>query len=334
MTADFSRRLPFLRDVKADQQLIVFLLFVALSLAFSLTLPAFFNVGNLVTLLRTVSVLGILSLGMAVVVIGRGIDLSMIACLTVPTSIVLALSGHGYGLGVSLLGGFGMAALVGVLNGLLVAYAEIPSLFATLAVGIGLAGIGQSGLFDYEIVPWPKSLDVIGWLGRGAYFGIPYSVFAFAIAAVVLGVFMRLTRFGVFIYAIGDNPSAARVSGVSVRPVMVLQYVISALVSVFAGLVLASSANNMDTRIFNLTWIYDVILVVVLGGIGLSGGRGGALSVVVGTLLMGTIINGMTIMNISYEAQSLIRGVVLLAAIALDSVINPRNEETAQQGDI
>lgn len=334
MTADFFRRLPFLRGVKTDQQLIVFLLFVALFLVFSLALPAFFSVGNLVTLLRTVSVLGILSLGMAVVVIGRGIDLSMIACLTVPTSIVLALSGHGYELGVSLLGGFGMAALVGVLNGLLVAYAEIPSLFATLAVGIGLAGIGQSGLFDYEIVPWPKSLDVIGWLGRGDYLGVPYSVFAFAIAAVALGVFMRRTRFGVFIYAIGDNPNAARISGISVRPVMILQYVISALVSVFAGLVLASSANNMDTRIFNLTWIYDVILVVVLGGIGLSGGRGGALSVVVGTLLMGTIINGMTIMNMSYEVQSLIKGVVLLAAIALDSVVNPRNEETAQQGDI
>lgn len=334
MTADFFRRLPFRRGVKADQQMIVFLLFVALFFFFSLTLPSFFSTGNLLTLLRTVSVLGILGLGMAVVVIGRGIDLSMIACLTIPTSIVLALSGHGYGLGVSLLGGFAVATLVGLLNGLLAAYAEIPSLFATLAVGIGLAGVGQSGLFDYEIVPWPSSLDAIGWLGRGDFLGVPYSVFAFAIAAVALGVFMRRTRFGVFIYAIGDNPSAARIGGVSVRPVMILQYVMSALVSVFAGLVLASSANNMDTRIFNLTWIYDVILVVVLGGIGLSGGRGGVLSVVIGTLLIGTIINGMTIMNISYEVQSLIKGVVLLAAIALDSVINPRNEETAQQGDI
>lgn len=334
MNANFFGRLGVLRGVKADQQLIVFLLFVALFILFSLTLPSFFGVGNLFTLLRTVSVLGILGLGMAVVVVGRGIDLSMIACLTVPTSVVLMLSGHGHGLAVSLLGGFGMAALVGMLNGLLVAYAEIPSLFATLAVGIGLAGVGQSGLFDYEIVPWPPSLDVIGWLGRGEFHGVPYSVFAFAIATAVVGVFLRRTRFGVFIYAIGDNPSGARIAGISVRPIMMLQYVISAVIAVFAGLVLASSASNMDTRIFNLTWIYDVILVVVLGGIGLSGGRGGALSVIVGTLLMGTIINGMTIMNISFEVQSLIKGVVLLAAIGLDSLINPRNEETAQQGDI
>lgn len=334
MIPAFLPRATIVRGLKADQQVIVFLLFVTMFTIFSLTLPAFFSIGNLVALLRAVSVLGILGLGMAVVVIGRGIDLAMIACLTVPTSVILALSGHGFGLGISLLGGFGMAAAIGVLSGLLVAYAEIPSLFATLAVGIGLAGAGQSGLFDYEIVPWPNSLDLIGWLGRGEYLGVPYSVFAFAFAVVLVAVFLRLTRFGVFIYAIGDNPSAARIGGVSVRPVMILQYVISASISVFAGLVLASSSNNMDTRIFNLTWIYDVILVVVLGGIGLSGGRGGALSVVVGTLLMGTIINGMTIMNISYEVQSLIKGVVLLAAIALDSVINPRNEETAQQGDI
>jgi ribose transport system permease protein len=90
----------------------------------------------------------------------------------------------------------------------------------------------------------------------------------------------------------------------------------------------------MDTRIYNLSLIYDVILVVVLGGVGLSGGRGGVFSVVVGTLLVGTLINGMTILNLTLDVQNLLKGVVLLIAIALDSLLNPRNEETAQQGDI
>lgn len=322
------------REITFDQQLIVFSLFVIIFVAFSLFLPGFFTVGNVVTLLRTESVLGILGLGMAVVVIGRGIDLSMIALLTVPTGVVLTLAGAGHGLALSLLAGLSMAIAVAVFNGILVAYAEVPSIFATLAVGIGLAGIGQSGLFEYDIVPWPKSLNTVAWIGRGGWHGIPYSVFAFLVAAIVVGVFMRKTRPGLFIYAIGDNPGAARIAGISVRPMMIVQYAISAVISVFAGLVMSASANNMDTRIFNLTWIYDVILVVVLGGIGLSGGRGGALNVVVGTLLIGTIINGMTIMNIPYEVQSLLKGVVLLIAISLDSIINPRNEETAQQGDI
>jgi len=322
------------RGVKLEQQAIVLVLFAVIFTAFSIFLPSFFTLGNLVTLLRTVSVLGILGLGMALVVIGRGIDLSMIALLAVPTALVLGLAGAGHGALMSLLGGLGLAATIGVVNGLLVAYAEIPSLFTTLAVGIGLAGIGQSGLFEYDIVPWPKSLDGLAWLGRGQSLGIPYSVFAFAAAAGGIGLFMRRTKWGLFIYSIGDNPGAARIAGIPVRPMVILQYVIAALVSVFAGLVLASSANNMDTRIFNLTWIYDVILVVVLGGIGLSGGRGGALNVVVGTLLIGTIINGMTIMDLSFEVQNLIKGVVLLIAISLDSILNPRNEETAQQGDI
>ena len=337
MTAPIGATSPSVKSdglgIKFDQQLIVFLIFVAIFAAFSVLLPGFLSLGNMVTLVRTVSVLGILGLGMAVVVIGRGIDLSMIALLAVPTALILSLAGRGYGIGVALAGGFALAILIGVLNGLLIAYAEIPSLFTTLAVGIGLAGIGQSGLFEYEIVPWPSQMETVEWLGRGALLGIPYSVLAFGAAALLIGVFMRRTRLGLFIYSIGDNPNAARIAGIPVRLMVLLQYVISAMVAVFAGLVMAASSNNMDTRIFNLTWIYDVILVVVIGGIGLSGGRGGALNVVVGTLLIGTIVNGMTILDIPYQVQNLIKGVVLLFAISLDSLLNPRNEETAQQGD-
>ena len=227
-----------------------------------------------------------------------------------------------------------MAVAIGVLNGFLVAYAEIPSLFTTLAVGIGIAGIGQSGLFEYEIVPWPAQLAAISWIGQGSLLGIPYSVLAFIAAAIIVGISMRKTRLGAFIYASGDNPNAARIAGIPVRPILMLQYIIAGLVAMFAGLVLSASSSSMDTRIFNLTWIYDVILVVVLGGIGLSGGRGGVINVIIGTLLIGTIVNGMTIMNVSFEMQNLIKGVVLLAALSIDSIVNPRNEETAQQGDI
>ena len=115
---------------------------------------------------------------------------------------------------------------------------------------------------------------------------------------------------------------------------IVLQFVLAALIGVFAGIVMAASINSMPTRIYNSTLIYDVILVVVLGGIGLSGGRGGVLNVVIGTLLIGTLLNGMTILDVPYSAQNLVKGVILLVAILIDSFLNPRNEETAQQGDI
>lgn len=317
-----------------DQLKIVTLLFLAIFVVYSLILPGFFTLGNLLTLTRTVAVLGILGLGMAIVVIGRGIDLSMIASLAVPSALVLMLAAKGYGLIPAVGLGLLMAIAIGILNGILVAYAEIPSLFTTLAVGIGVAGIGQIGLFDYEIVSWPPQLDVIAWIGRGSVLGIPYSVLAFGVMALVIGIFLRRTRPGLFVYASGDNPGATRLTGIALRPVLVMQYIMSSCVAFFAGMVLAASSASMDTRIFNLTWIYDVILVVVLGGIGLSGGRGGVVNVIIGTLLIGTIMNGLTIMNVSFEMQNLVRGLVLLVAVLADSLINPRNEETAQQGDI
>ncbi len=323
-----------LRGIAFDQQVIVGVLFAVIFVGFSLALPGFFTIGNLFTLMRTVAVLGILGLGMAIVVIGRGIDLSMIASLAVPSAVVLAVAGAGYGVGVSLAAGLAFAVVIGVINGFLVAYAEIPPLFTTLAVGIGVAGIGQSGLFEYEIVPWPPSLNAIAWIGQGTIAGIPYSVIAFGAAAIVVWILLRRTRLGIFVYSVGDNLNASRIAGIPVRPMVELQYILSSCIALFAGLVLSASSSNMDTRIFNLTWIYDVILVVVLGGIGLSGGRGGVLNVLLGTLLIGTIVNGMTILDISFEMQNFIKGMVLLAALSLDSVINPRNEETAQQGDI
>ena len=98
---------------------------------------------------------------------------------------------------------------------------------------------------------------------------------------------------------------------------------------------MAASVNSMPTRIFNSTLIYDVILVVVLGGIGLSGGRGGVVNVVIGTLLIGTMLNGMTIMDVSYSgAEPRSRAWCCWSRSSIDSFLNPRNEETAQQGDI
>jgi ribose transport system permease protein len=90
----------------------------------------------------------------------------------------------------------------------------------------------------------------------------------------------------------------------------------------------------MNTRMANSTMVYDVILVVVLGGVVLSGGRGGVVNVIVGTLLIGILLNGMTILNISHSIQNLLKGVILLVAIMIDSYLNPRDEQTSQQGDI
>jgi len=316
------------------QQAIVFGIFVVMFLAFSAFLPGFLTTGNVLGLLQNVAILGILGLGMAIIVIGRGIDLSMVAVLAVPAGLILQMVQDGHSLPAAFAAAFALALVFGLINGWLVAYAEVPSLFTTLASGLFLAGLGQIAFFRLDIVQWSSELDKLSWVGRGTFAGIPAPVIMFGAAAAAVTLFLRYTRLGAYIYAIGDNPAGARTTGIPTRPVIVLQYVLAALIGLLAGLVMAASVNSMPTRIYNSTMIYDVILVVVLGGIALQGGRGGVINVLIGTLLIGTLLNGMTIMDMSYSAQNVVKGIVLLVAILIDSFLNPRNEETAQQGDI
>ena len=322
------------RRLRVGQLEIVFAVFAVLFIVFSTFLRGFLSSDNMLTLLQNVAVLGILGLAMAIVVIGRGIDISLIAALAVPPGLVLQMVQNGHSLGGSVMAALALAVAFGLVNGWLIAYADVPSLFATLASGLFLAGLGQAALFQLDVVQWSDGMKGFEKLGQGTVLGVPTPILMLALACVVVACLLKLTRWGAYIYAIGDNPYAARVTGIPARPIIVLQYVLAALIGCFAGFVLAASVNSMPTRIFNSTLIYDVILVVVLGGIGLSGGRGGVVNVIVGTLLIGTMLNGMTIMNMSYSMQNLIKGLVLLAAVIMDSFLNPRNEETAQQGDI
>ncbi|MGO4838376.1 ABC transporter permease, partial [Rhizobiaceae sp. 2RAB30] len=170
--------------------------------------------------------------------------------------------------------------------------------------------------------------------GQGMLFGVPVPIFVFAAVCLCGYLFLRYAKSGSYLRAVGDNMLAARIAGIPVRPIVVQQYMLSSLIGYLAGVVTAASVASMNTRLALSTYVYDVILVVVLGGIGLSGGRGGIRNVVVGTLLIGILLNGMTIMDIQYTVQNVIKGGLLLTAIVIDTILNPRDEQTAQQGDI
>ena len=326
-----------MRKIRLTQEGVVLALAVAMCLTFSLTLPNFLTSGNLIALVRSVSILGILGLGMGLVVIARGIDLAMIATMVVSVSWVLSLTtNEGVAPGYALLLGLAFVIAIGLINGLLIAYATIPAIFTTLAMGLVVYGVGRGWLFQVDVQNTPNESPFFDFLGHANVFGVPMLIVAFLVLALVLWAALRWTRFGRFVYAMGDNPAAARIAGLPVRPMIVAEHVISSLIAFGAGLVMAAASSGMSTRVYNSTMIYDVLLVVVLGGIGLSGGRGGVRNVLVGTLLVGVLLDGMTIMNVPYIQQNLIKSVILLCAIVVDSVINPRDEQTAQQeqGDI
>jgi ribose transport system permease protein len=325
------------RKLSITQESVVFALAAALFVIFSFTLHNFLTPGNLIALVRSVSILGILGLGMGLVVIGRGIDLAMVATMVVAVSWVLSLAAHQHvPLGWALLIGAGFSALAGLISGVLIAYAVVPAIFTTLAMGLVIYGVGRAWLFEVDVQNTPNESAFFQFFGNAKLLGLPLPIVLFALFAVILWALLRWTRFGRYVYASGDNPTAARNAGVPLRPLIVSQYVITGLIAYAAGLVMAATSAGISTRVYNSTMIYDVLLIVVLGGIGLSGGRGGVRNVLVGTLLIGVLLDGMTILNVPYVEQNLIKSVILLAAIVIDSFVNPRDEQTAQQeqGDI
>jgi ribose transport system permease protein len=282
---------------------------------------------------RSVSVLGILAVGMGIVIIGRGIDLSAVAVMAMSVAWYLQMLQSGMPEVEALSFVLGGVILIGLINGFLVAYADIPAIFATLASGYFVYGFARSQLVHQDATTVPAG----NWIDRLSQIRlaeIPVEVFFFSAVAFIAFAFLRFTKWGRYVYLMGDNFLAARNMGIPVRPMTVLRYVMSALIAFSAGVLLASGLHGINVRVVNSNLLYDVILVVVIGGIGLSGGKGGMRNVVVGALLIGIMQNAMTILDYSNIEQNLIKAVVLLVAIIVDSLLNPRDEQTAQQGDI
>ena len=329
-----SSLLNRLKGVQFNQEKIVFAITIVLFATFCLTLDQFATPGNLISLLQSVAILGVLGIGMALVVIGRGIDLTMVTVMAISVGWVFNEINTGLSVGAAFGLGLGFAILIGLINGVLIAYVEIPAIFATLAMATAIYGLGHFALVDNDTIFVSDRLSLFKQLGAGYVGEIPASIIWTALIAFLAFLILRLTKIGRFLYAMGDNPSSARIAGIPVRPMIVFQYTASAIIAFIAGLLLSATVSSMNTRLANSTMIYDVILVVVIGGIGLSGGKGGIRNVIVGTLLIGTLVNGMTIMDLSFTEQKIIKSLILLIAIVVNSLINPRDEQTAQQGDI
>ncbi|MBP2427792.1 ABC transporter permease [Bradyrhizobium elkanii] len=317
---------------KPSQEQIVLLITIALLIVFGLTLNGFATVSNLLNLLRSISILGVLGLGMGLIVISRGIDLSEVAIMAGSWAIALIYMQNGMPVFTAVLLALAVAVLIGVVNGVMVAFVEAPALFVTLAAGFVIYGLAF-WIAPAWVVYAPKDAPGLMYLGAGRLFGIPVPILVFAACAIAMHLFLSRTSIGRFIYSQGDNPEAARLTGVALRPLIVLEHVLVAVLAWIAGLVWVGTTGSMQMAITQGTMIFDVVLVVVIGGISLIGGRGSVFSVVVGCILIGTLLNAFTIMDVNSEVQNIIKGVVLLAAIVLDNWLYPRDEETARQGD-
>jgi ribose transport system permease protein len=321
------------RSLKVTQEVVVIAIWLILFVVFSVILPKFLTAGNIIILLNNVSILGTLAVGMGLIVVGRGIDLTMVALMVTGIGIAIWTSNLGIDFTLTVWLGALFVAAIGLFSGVMIAFGEIPSIFTTLAIASSVYGLGRI-LSPVYVSYLRKDVAWLRVIGSARPFGVPLPILIFAAVAILMSLFLKKTRFGRFVHGAGDNPNAARTMGLPTRPLTVAEYILSALIAYIAGIIMLGLVGGMNTQLYNSSLVYDVILVVVLGGIGLSGGKGGVRNVIVGTIFVGTLINGMTILNLSYSVQNLIKCLILLAAMAINAVLNPRDEQTSQSGDI
>lgn len=292
------------------------LAYVVLFAVLAVTVENFFSVTNVVGLMLSVAQIGMVACTMMLCLASRDFDLSVgstIAFAGVLGAIVLEQSGS-----VALAVGAGLAAgaLIGALNGVLIAYLRVNALIATLATMLmvrGLAFIVSQG----QAVG--INSDAFIDFGDTRIFGMPLPVLIAACCFVVFGILLNQTVFGRNTLAIGGNPEAARLAGVRVERLRVWIFLLQGLVTAMAGLILASritSGQPNAAQGFEL----DVISACVLGGVSLQGGKARIFGVLIGVLIMGTVENVMNLMDVDAFYQYLMRGVILLVAVLLDQL--------------
>jgi ribose transport system permease protein len=309
---------------------------LALLIVFSLAIDGFATLGNLRVILANSASLAILSCGMAIVVISRGLDLSLIAQMVAGATIFGILIGNGVAAPAALLVAVMAMLAIGFLNAWLIAYVEIPAMLATLASSMFLVGLLRFAILRGEfLLLLPKSDPAVALLASEILPGLSVPVVLMTAVLLASWVLLNRSTAGRIIYAMGDNFQSARLTGLPVRTATIVVYVFAALTALVAGLIMAAASGAVDFRtVTNGTLLFDVILVVVLGGIPLRGGRGGVGNIVVGVALIAVLRNGMTLMDYTTQTQDMLKGLVLLTAIVTDNYLNPRDAETDMAGDL
>jgi ribose transport system permease protein len=307
-----------------------------LVVVFSFAIDGFATLGNLRVVLTNTASLAILSCGMAVVIISRGLDLSLIAQMIAGATIFGILISSGVAAPVALLVAVAAMVVIGLLNAWLIAYVEIPAMLATLASAMFMVGLLRFAILRGEfLLLLPKSDPTVAFLAGEIAPGLSISVVLMAATLAACWFLLNRTSAGRVIYAMGDNFQAARLTGLPVRTTTIVVYLFAGLTALVAGLIMAAASGAVDFRtVTNGTLLFDVILAVVLGGIPLRGGRGGVRNIIVGVALIAVMRNGMTLMDFTTQTQDMLKGLVLLTAIITDNYLNPRDAETDTVGDL
>jgi ribose transport system permease protein len=294
---------------------LVAIVFACIFLSFAT--DAFLTSRNLYNITRNATFVAIIALGMTIVIITGGIDLSVgsVLCLC---SMVLAVTMHaGYGMWVGITASVATALIVGAFNGVLIAYLGFPSFVVTLgmlSIARSLAMVLSNNTVVFQFGP---DHDKLLALGGGSTFGIANPVLYMVVLALLTGFVLQWTRFGRYVYAIGGNEKAAELTGVPVRAIKVAVYMISALSAGIAGIVQTGWLGAVTTNLGNGMEL-QVIAAAVIGGANLAGGIGTAFGALVGAALIEVIRNSLGLLGINAFWQGTFIGGFIIVAVAFD----------------
>lgn len=283
----------------------------------SLLSPAFLTVSNLLNVLRQVSINAILALGMTVVIVKGGIDLSVGSLVALCGAVAAGLAVGGMPGSLAMALALLLGVVLGALQGALVAYPRLPPFIVTLA---GLTVFRGLTLVYTDGRPITGLPEPFSHLGNGDLLGVPVPIWLMFAFASLTHILLRFTALGRALYAVGGNEEAARLSGVPVPRVKVLAYAYSGLAAGLAALILTGRLNSAQPTA-GTGFELDAIAAAVLGGTSLSGGRGSAWGTLLGALIIGVLNNGLNLLNVSAFYQLIVKGLVILLALLGDALV-------------
>jgi ribose transport system permease protein len=314
-----------LAKLLSKQSFWVFVAAVIACVALTIATDTFATPQNLFNVTRNFAFVAIVALGMTVVIISGGIDLSVGSVLCLSAMILAILMNAGNPLWLSALAAIGAALFVGLVNGVLIAYLRIPPFVVTLgmlSLARSAAMVLSSNRMVFQFGPDEKLLF---WLGGGSTFGIAHPVVALVLLALITGFVLRWTRWGTHVFAIGSNERAAVLTGINVRGLKVSVYMCSAFFAGVAGVLEAGWLGGVTTNL-GQSMELSVIAASVIGGANLMGGAGTIFGSVVGAALIEVIRNSLILLGISTFWQGAFVGSFIILAVAFDRIRALRDE--------
>lgn len=312
---------PTLKRLFAVREAGVLIALVVLCIALSFASPYFFTLRNIFNVLQGMSTIGIMAIGMTMVLVSGGLDLSVGSALAVGAMLTARLmTSHGVHPWLAVAGGLGAGLAFGLVNGLLVTRAKIIPFIATLgtlSVGRGLTFLLAAGSTSGVASNVPMRDASVAWLGAGYIGPVPVPVLLMLALVAIAALFLGNTVLGRQIYAVGSNVRAARLSGVPVERVQLFTYVATGGLSALAGIVTTGLLATASTN-FGQGVELDVIAAAVIGGTSLKGGEGTVVGTLIGAAIMAVVRNAFVLLGMPLHWQVMIIGIVILLAVGLD----------------